>query len=175
VHPDVNYFNLRTPENNPGCRTRWFYAKDQPAIGQEFGLEEFQPTNVLLPRASWAHELTEEEMAITQPLMERIRKLRATPGKEVSSLQLICTFVEHRIQPLAARAHCMWDYTDRRDSTQFSSDELREAKIDDGVRAVTSLMKRMTVPRNFGTEAFSKSHPRIEVCVFFFLIDFFDF
>jgi hypothetical protein len=75
VHPDVKYFDLRTPKNNPGWRTRWFYAKDQPTVGQAFGLEEFQPTNVLRPRASWAHELTKEEMAITQPLMERIRKL----------------------------------------------------------------------------------------------------
>jgi hypothetical protein len=100
VLPDVECFNLCTPENNPSWRTRWFYAKDQPAVGQEFGLEEFQPTNVLRPRASWAHELTEEEMAVTQPLMERIRKLRATPGKEVYSLQLICTFIKRRIQPL---------------------------------------------------------------------------
>jgi hypothetical protein len=105
------------PENNPDWRTRWFYAKDQPAIGQEFGLEEFHPTNVLRPRASWAHELTKEEMVITQPLMERIRQLQATPEKEVSGLQLIRTFVECRIQPVAARAHCMWDYTDHRDST----------------------------------------------------------
>jgi hypothetical protein len=78
-------------------------------------LETYHPTHVLRPRVSWAHELTEDEMAVTQPLMERIWKLRATPGKEVSSLQLICTFVERRIQPLAARAHCMWDYTDHRD------------------------------------------------------------
>jgi hypothetical protein len=89
------------------------------------------------------------------------------PGKEVSGLQLIRTFVEHWIQPLAARAHCMWDYTERRDSTRFSSNKLREAEIDDGVRVVTSLMKKMTVPKNFGTEAFSKSHPRTEVCVFY--------
>jgi hypothetical protein len=67
----------------------------------------------------------------------------------------------------------MWDYTDRRDSTRFSSDELREAEIDDGVHAVTSLMKRTTVPKNFGTEAFSKSHPRTKVCVCCSLIEFF--
>jgi hypothetical protein len=64
--------------------------------------------------------------------MEKIRQLRATPKKEVSSLQLIRTFIERRIQPLAARAHCMWDYTDRRDSARFTSDELKEDEIDDG-------------------------------------------
>jgi hypothetical protein len=33
VRPEVEYFKLRMPENNPGWRTRWFYAKDQPAAG----------------------------------------------------------------------------------------------------------------------------------------------
>jgi hypothetical protein len=91
---------------------------------------------------SWAHKLSEEEMKIMQPLMEKIQQLWATPKKELSGLQLIRTFIEHRIQPLATRAHYMWDYTGRRDLTRFSSDELKEAEIDDGVRAVTSLKKK---------------------------------
>jgi hypothetical protein len=69
----------------------------------------------------------------------------------------------------------MWAYTDRRDSTRFSSDELREAEIKDGVRIVTSLKKKSTMPKNFGTEAFSKSRPRTEVCVFYLLTGIFDF
>jgi hypothetical protein len=81
VHQDIEYFNLRTPENNPGWRTKWFYTKDRPSTGQGFGLEEFSPTNILRSRASWAHELTKEEMKITQPLMEKIQQLRATPEK----------------------------------------------------------------------------------------------
>jgi TPP-dependent indolepyruvate ferredoxin oxidoreductase alpha subunit len=112
-------------------------------------------------------------MTITQPLMEKIRQLRATPEKEVSGLQLIRTFVEHRIQPLAARAHCMWDYTGRRDPTRFSSGELREAEINDGVRTITSLKKKSTVPKNYDIEAFSKSHPCTEVCTFCSLTGFF--
>jgi hypothetical protein len=104
-------------------------------------------------------------MKITQPLMEKIQQLWATPKKELSGLQLIRTFIERRIQPLAARAHCMWDYTGHQDPTRFSSDELKEAEITDGVLAVTSLKKKSTVPKIFGTEAFSKSSPRIEVCL----------
>jgi hypothetical protein len=96
-------------------------------------------------------------MAITEPLMEKITHLRSIPGKEVTSLQLICTFIERRIQPLAARAHCMWDYTGRRDSTRFTFNELREADIDEGVLAVTLLTEKIDVPKNFGMEAFSKS------------------
>jgi hypothetical protein len=174
VHQDVEYFNLRMPENNPGWRTKWFYGKDKPSIGQEFGLEEFRPTNILRSRASWAHELTEQEMKITQPLMEKIQQLWAMPEKELSGLQLIRTFIERWIQPLAARAHCMWDYTGHWDPMQFSSDKLREAEIDDRVRAITSLKKKSPVPKNFCTEAFSKSNPRIEVCSFCFLLGFFD-
>jgi hypothetical protein len=105
-------------------------------------------------------------MAITEPLMEKITQLRSIPRKEVTDLQLIRTFIERRIQPLAARAHCMWEYTGRQDSTRFTFDELREAKIDEGVRIVTSFTKKINVPKNFGTEAFSKSHPRTEVQAF---------
>jgi hypothetical protein len=65
VHQDVDYFNLQTLENNPRWRKKWFYAKDKPSAGQNFGLEEFWPTTVIWPRASWAHELSEEEMKIT--------------------------------------------------------------------------------------------------------------
>jgi hypothetical protein len=43
--------------------------------------------------------------------MEKIQQLCATMKKELSGLQLIRTFIEHRIQPLAAQSHCMWDFT----------------------------------------------------------------
>jgi hypothetical protein len=57
----------------------------------------------------------------------------------------------------------MWDYTDHRDPTRVSFDELKEAEIDDGVRATTNLKKKSTMPKIFGVVAFSKSHPRTEV------------
>jgi hypothetical protein len=75
VHPDVEYFVLRMPENNLGWKTRWFYAMDQPATCQNFGLEEFRATNALRPRVSWAHKLSDKEVAIIEPLMEKIRQL----------------------------------------------------------------------------------------------------
>jgi hypothetical protein len=65
VRQDIDYFNLQTPENNPGWRTKWFYARDKPSAGQNFRIEEFWPTTVIRPQASWAHELFEEEMKIT--------------------------------------------------------------------------------------------------------------
>jgi hypothetical protein len=72
--------------------------------------------------------------------------------------------MERRIQPLAARAHFMWDYSDRRDSTRISSDELHEAEIDECVRAVRNIKKKSPVPKVFGVVAFSKAFPRTEVC-----------
>jgi hypothetical protein len=105
-------------------------------------------------------------MKITEPLMEKIQQLRATPKKELSGIQLIRTFIEHRIQPLAARAHYMCDYSDRRDSTRISQDELHEAEIDECVRAVTNIKKKAAVPKAFGVVAFSKAFPRTEVCFF---------
>jgi hypothetical protein len=35
---------------------------------------------------SWAHELSKEEMMITEPLMEKIQRLRSTPKKAVTGL-----------------------------------------------------------------------------------------
>jgi hypothetical protein len=57
----------------------------------------------------------------------------------------------------------MWDYTDRRDPTQISSDELKEAEIDDGICAITNIKKKVLVPKIFGAVAFSKTFPRTEV------------
>jgi hypothetical protein len=92
--------------------------------------------------------------------MEKIHQLRATPKKELSGIQLIRTFMERRIQPIAARAHCMWDYSDRRDSTCISQDELHEAEIDECIRTVTDIKKKDPVPKIFGAVAFSKAFPR---------------
>jgi hypothetical protein len=104
-------------------------------------------------------------MKIMELLMKKIEQLRATPKKELSGLQLIRTFIERRIQPLAARTHCMWDYSDRRDSTRISSDELRKAEIDECVRAITNIKKKSPVPKFFGAVAFSKAFPRTKVCL----------
>jgi hypothetical protein len=102
-------------------------------------------------------------MKITEPLMKKIEQLRATPNKKLSGIQLIRTFIERRIQPLAARAHCMWDYSDCWDSTRISSDELREAEIDECMCTVTNIKKKSPVPKAFGAVAFSKAFPHTEV------------
>jgi hypothetical protein len=46
---------------------------------------------------SWKHELSDEEMKIMEPLMEKIQQLWTTPKKELSGIQLIRTFIERRV------------------------------------------------------------------------------
>jgi hypothetical protein len=53
----------------------------------------------------------------------------------------------------------MWDYSDRRDSTHISSDELREAEIDECVRAVTNIKKKSPVPKVFGAWPLARPFP----------------
>jgi hypothetical protein len=43
---------------------------------------------------SWRHDLSDEELKVTEPLMEKIQQLRATLKKELSGIQLIRTFIE---------------------------------------------------------------------------------
>jgi hypothetical protein len=52
---------------------------------------------------------------------------------------------------------------------------LKEAEIDDSVRAVTKLKKKSSVPKVFGTAAFSKLNPRTEVCQLSCLFEFYAF
>jgi hypothetical protein len=66
----------------------------------------------------------------------------------------------------------MWDYSDRRDSTRISPDELHEAEIDGCVRAVTNI-KKSIVPKVFSAVAFSKAFPRTEVRFFILAKSFF--
>jgi hypothetical protein len=66
----------------------------------------------------------------------------------------------------------MWDYTDRPDLIRISPNELKEAKIDDSVRAITKLKKKSFVPKVFGTAMFSKLNPRTEVCQLLCLFEF---
>jgi hypothetical protein len=57
----------------------------------------------------------------------------------------------------------MWDYIDRRDLTRISFEELKEAEIDDSVRAVTNIKKKSIVSKVFGVVAFSKAFPHTKV------------
>jgi hypothetical protein len=57
----------------------------------------------------------------------------------------------------------MWDYSDRRDLTRVSQDELHEAEIDECICTITNIKKKDPVPKIFGAVAFGKVFPRTEV------------
>jgi hypothetical protein len=59
----------------------------------------------------------------------------------------------------------MWDYSDRRDLTRISSDELREAEIDECVHAIMNIKKKSPVLKIFGAVACNKAFPCTEVCL----------
>jgi hypothetical protein len=159
------------PENNLGWQTKWFYAKDQPKEGQEFGLEPFRATSDLRTRKSWENEVSEAEMRITEPLMERIQVLRSDVGREVTGFQLIRLFLERRVQPLAARPRRMWEYTGKGDSMRLSSEDLKKAEVDAKLKSVTALVKGQEVPKRFEKAPFSAELARTEVCLFIVLAD----
>jgi hypothetical protein len=59
----------------------------------------------------------------------------------------------------------MWDYSDHRDLTRISQDELHEAKIDECMHAITNIKKKSPMPKVFGAVAFSKAlpHPKVHL------------
>jgi hypothetical protein len=120
VRSGMKYIILRTPKNNPGWQTKWFYVRDVPTTGRDIGLKEFRAASDLQVRQSWENVVSAKEMAITEPLIQNILELRSTPGKEVTGFQLIRTFIERQIQPLVVCTHCMWEYSGRQDSTRLS-------------------------------------------------------
>jgi hypothetical protein len=119
------------------------------------GVDEFQAISDLRVRQSWENAMTEEEMAATEPLRTKIQELCSTPGKELAVLQLIRFFIEHRVHPLSAHTHCMWDYSGRNNSTRVSNDELKAIEIDERIRLLTSLLQMDKVPKSFSVEPFS--------------------
>jgi hypothetical protein len=156
---EVKYFNLKMLENDQSWRSKWFYAKDLTMANPGSEVDEFQAVSNLQARLSWENVMTKEEMAATEPLMTKIQDLCSTPGKELTSIQLIRLSIEHRVQPLSARTHCMWDYSGRKDSTRVFDDELKVAEINERIRLVTSVLQKDEVPKHLSVEPFGKDCP----------------
>jgi hypothetical protein len=69
-------------------RKKWFYVKDAQVEGQKFGVAPFDSTKQVKKLKSWDLPLTDAEVVETEPLMERIRALQITEGKELLGLQI---------------------------------------------------------------------------------------
>ena len=51
------YFDLEKLDSVQGWRKKCFYVKDQATPGQLYGLASFDPTERVIRRSSWEHEL----------------------------------------------------------------------------------------------------------------------
>jgi hypothetical protein len=103
---EAKYFDLRLPEYVQDRQKKWFYIKDEPAVGQKYGLLPFDPmasvkklkSSVKKKKLkSWDLPLTEAEFEETKPLMKKIQTFQTTGGKGLSRVQLITPFLRIRV------------------------------------------------------------------------------
>ena len=136
VTKNVSYFDMKFVASVQNWRRRWFYLKGTASDG----IPPFNPHAVLSRRKSWNHQLSAEELQLTEPLVEQIAALRNTSsGHWVNGIHLSCVFVQRRIQPLQDRAHPMWEYSGKQDVTRTKADELSHDEFDTRIRAITHI------------------------------------
>ena len=111
---DVGYFDFKLSESVQQWRRRWFFFNmDGESQVPDFSLE----TRV----KSWRtlkHELAPAEETEANQLLSRVAALWSALNKELTGMQLICTFLKRCIQPLQARVHGMWEYSGLQDPTR---------------------------------------------------------
>ena len=105
---------------------------------------------------AWEHALTPAEEREAAPLLEKVDKLLNTG---VTGVQLIYTFLKHRVCPLQQLAHPMWAYEGAHDATRISVVELSANELDTLVKSVTSYTAEATVNYAFATDPFSLENP----------------
>src|SRR3954467_3839021 len=112
---NILFFSFSMSESVQYWRRRWFYIRDSTVVGQHFGLDPFDSSQIIEPKRSWKNQILEGEVAEIEALYRRVEDLQLIPEKEVNTVDIICTFLERRVQPLQARAHPMFLYAGRRD------------------------------------------------------------
>ena len=140
VRADVEYFNLRLVESVQGWRKRWFYVDSESTPGQS-SLPEFSADALVHKKRTWRHDLTTEEEAEANRLLAQVSALQTTPGKEVTRVQLISTFLRRRVQPLQARLHAMWGYDGPNDLTRTRRVDFSDDELEYHVKMITAIPK----------------------------------
>lgn len=138
VRSDVEYFDLHMLESVQGWRKKWFYIRDEPGASQLYGLPEFAPDATVTKKKSWKHRLPATEEVEANRLLAQVMAL-TTPGKEVTGIHLISTFIRQRIQLLQARVQAMWGYEGPLDPTRTRKEDLSNDELESRVRAITTL------------------------------------
>jgi hypothetical protein len=100
VRPEAGYFDLKFADSVQGWGKKWLYVKDESIGNQQYSLAPFEMSQKILRRKSWDAEATPEEMAAIERLIDRIKALQTTQGKELSGVQIIAHFLRIRMQPI---------------------------------------------------------------------------
>ena len=114
-------------------------------------------------KRTWRHDLSPAEEAEANDLLSRVADLRFAPGKELTGMQLICTFLKRRIQPLQARVHGMWEYSGLQDPTRTSPEEISGEELEARVRQITHLKRDDSFAEPTAAITFSSENPLPEV------------
>jgi hypothetical protein len=123
----------------------------------------------ILRRQSWDAEATPEEMAAIERLIDRIKALQTTQGKELPGVQIIAHFPRIRVQPIQARPNPLWLYSSAGDAARIFED-VPMKDLEKLVCHFTSLSKEIEVHASCRMEPFSGTHALPAVS---FLLDFF--
>ena len=92
-------------------------------------------------------------------LYRRVEDLQLIPDKEVNGVDIICTFLKRRVQPLQARVHPMFLYFGCHDPTRVSADEFSKGDLDRVLRPLLKYKAGEDLPGKSLTSPFSASRP----------------
>ncbi|KAK1696260.1 hypothetical protein QYE76_012957 [Lolium multiflorum] len=144
VRPDVEYFDVKFPDS----------VHEENHNSVEDNIPPFDGAEKICHRRSWDAEASDEEKAVTEALMTRIRELQNTRGQELSGIQITAYFLRIRVQPLQARKNPLWMYAGDEDVDRLSTD-LSVKDLEKLVRKISSLSKKDTVPTSCGVTPYS--------------------
>ncbi|KAM0844478.1 hypothetical protein ACQ4PT_057038 [Festuca glaucescens] len=125
----------------PSEELKWFYVRDQPIGDQEYRLAPFSTDEVQTKR-TWKHDMIEAEVVEVDKLMAQVQELQ----EKVYGVQIITTFIKHRVQPLQARAHTLWLYSGPLDPTRVSKEDFSVRELEKSVKNVTRLKTEDELP-----------------------------
>lgn len=111
----------------------------------------------ILRRQSWDAEATLEEIAATEHLMEQIKKLHNSRGKELSGVQILVHFIQIRVQRIQGWSGPLWLYSGVGEAARISED-LPVEDLEKLVRHFTSVSKKDQVPASCRMKPFSGAH-----------------
>ncbi|KAK1679351.1 hypothetical protein QYE76_040199 [Lolium multiflorum] len=158
VRSDVDYFDVKFPDSVQGWRKKWLYVHEESSDSVEYNIAPFDGKTKILRRRSWDAEATEEEKLATEALMNRIRELQNTHGKELSGIQITAYFLRIRVQPLQARKNPLWTYAGDEDVERLSKDLLVK-DLEKLIRRISKLNKKDTIPSSCQVKPFCSANP----------------